>query len=276
MTTRDDQAIAVIREFAPMIGEPLHVAFSGGKDSVILLDLVRRSGVPHAARYNVTGIDPPELTRFIRAQYPDVVWTPPKRPFFTAMMSKGYPSRRNRWCCHELKEERTGNSSMVATGVRAAESAKRSRRQVIEACLRRPGVRYLNPILGWSDDDVWSYIRGRGLPYCSLYDEGWKRIGCVLCPQASDKTRALQAERWPRFVAAYRAAFRRLWTKRMASPRRGKSWEMFRDGDELFEWWLWFKPPASRVAEDAAAEEAEEAADADGTGQMRLFLDDDV
>ncbi len=267
---QDDLAIALIREFAP-VDEPLYVAFSGGKDSIVLLDLVRRAGVPHTACYNNTTIDPPELTHYIRTEYPTVIWVPPLRPFFKGLLSRGFPTRKNRWCCHELKEERVENAKIVALGVRAEESPGRRKRKQVEACHFRPGVRYVNPILDWSNEDVWSYIRDRKLPYCSLYDEGWSRIGCVFCVRASQETRIRQAERWPRHVEAFRRAFNRLYAKRIASPRAGPTWKHFASGDELFDWWLYFKPPASRLAEAAARAAAEE----EPEEPARIFLSND-
>jgi len=50
----------------------------------------------------------------------------------------------------------------------------------------RQGARFMvAPIFDWTDEDVWAYIRDRNLPYCSLYDEGFKRLGCIGCPMAS-------------------------------------------------------------------------------------------
>ena len=63
-------AVARLREFEPPEG--YYLAFSGGKDSVVIYDLAVKAGVKFDAHYSVTGVDPPELVRFIKQQYPDV------------------------------------------------------------------------------------------------------------------------------------------------------------------------------------------------------------
>ena len=63
-------AIDRLREFEPEDG--YYVAFSGGKDSQVVLDLVRRSDVKYDAHYNWTTVDPPELARFIKREYPAI------------------------------------------------------------------------------------------------------------------------------------------------------------------------------------------------------------
>lgn len=110
--------------------EGYFVGFSGGKDSVVMLDLVRKSGVKHAAYYSATQIDPPELVSFIHRHYPEVKWLFPKESFFKLIAKKGYPSRYRRWCCDHLKEKPTRqiplNNRLL--GIRAEESSKRAAR----------------------------------------------------------------------------------------------------------------------------------------------------
>ena len=73
------------------------LGFSGGKDSVVIKELARMSGVKFTAHYSETTIDPPELTRFIRSQHPDVEWIRPGRSFFRAFVeTHGCPTRRCR------------------------------------------------------------------------------------------------------------------------------------------------------------------------------------
>ena len=227
----DETSIAFLRECCPPEG--YWVAFSGGKDSVVILDLVRRSGCKHEAHYNLTTVDPPELIYFMRKRYPDVAVDRPAKSMWQLIESEGLPMRTMRACCRVLKE-RGGAGRVVVTGIRAAESVARSARGPLEAARRGPAKTFIHPILTWSTDDVWTYIRERALHYCSLYDEGWKRIGCVVCPflWIADTRRSM--ERWPKLWAAAKRAFLRRWPKMDASVR-----ERFAGNpEEMWRWWV--------------------------------------
>ena len=128
-----DLAIRIMREFEPPEG--YYLAFSGGKDSTALKAVADIAGVRYDAHYSVTTIDPPELVRFIKEQHPDVDFDKPSRSFYAFVRDhRGLPMRHARWCCAELKE-RGGEGRVVLTGVRAAESSKRSRYGIVRhAC----------------------------------------------------------------------------------------------------------------------------------------------
>lgn len=218
------------------------VAFSGGKDSMVVLDLVRRAGVKHVAHFSITTVDPPELMQFIKRHYPDVIRDRPKTSMWKLIVKKMMPPTRTvRYCCQELKEG-GGNRHMVVTGVRWAESNKRSKRRLTETCMRGSEKAYLNPIIDWTDAEVWEYIRENKMPYCRLYDEGFKRVGCVGCPMAG-KNREMEFRRWPGFERSYRQAF-----AAAAAANRiklgnkygvdGKSHVRWVDGGAMFSWWM--------------------------------------
>ncbi|MFA5346537.1 MAG: phosphoadenosine phosphosulfate reductase family protein [Methanoregula sp.] len=229
-----------IKEFEPEEG--YYVAFSGGKDSVVILDLVKRSGVKFDAHYNITGVDPPELVRFIRDEFPDVERHRPEITMWQLIVKKMMPpTRLVRYCCEYLKE-RGGKGRKVITGVRWAESNKRKTRQVVETCFKSSHKFYVNPIIDWTDSDVWEYIHSTGIKYCHLYDEGFKRLGCIGCPMAG-KNRLKEFARWPRYEALYRKAFDKAAIANNLKfgdqyERKGGVHLRWTDGDAMFKWWM--------------------------------------
>lgn len=236
---RAQLSIDRLREFEPDDG--YYVAFSGGKDSQVVLDLVRRSGVAYDAHYNWTTVDPPELARFIRDEYPEVKWERPELSMWELIVKKRFPpSRFRRYCCEYLKE-RGGQGRFVVTGVRWAESARRAKRGLVESCRRDGTRRFLNPIIEWSDADVWQYLNERGLPHCRLYDEGFRRLGCVMCPMQTFPQMKRDEGRWPKIALAYRRAINRAFDKAKADGlREGPG---FSNGDQMYEWWLTGQKP---------------------------------
>jgi len=228
----DDVAIERLRTFEPdalrMNPSGYYLAFSGGKDSVVILDLAERAAVKFDAHYNLTTVDPPELVRFIKT-FPFVTVERPELTMWQLIRRERImPMRQRRFCCRVLKE-RGGAGRIVVTGVRWEESGQRSRRGMMESCYHDKTKRYLHPIIDWSREDVWEYIRERGLRYCSLYDEGWDRIGCVLCPNETNPHKiGKHIARWPRIAAAYKRACYAIW-----NPTSN-----FKTPETQWQWWL--------------------------------------
>jgi phosphoadenosine phosphosulfate reductase len=230
-----DRAIERLRMFAPPEG--YFLCFSGGKDSVTIKALADMAGVKYEAHYSVTTIDPPPLVQFIRRAYPDVQWDRAAhgKTFWRRLSEKGFPTRRHRWCCGDFKEK-TGRGRVKLMGLRKAERrASQTGGQVVRICYGT-GERWVSPIWDWSDTDVWAFIKGRKLPYCELYDQGWKRIGCVCCPFASAREMNRSRERWPGMFRQVQRGFRILFARR--ESKGAPSITRWADADSCFEWWL--------------------------------------
>jgi len=237
--TIDQVAIERIQTFEPPEGYWL--AFSGGKDSVVLLDLTKRSGVKFEPHYNVTGIDPPELVKFIRVYHPEVIRDMPEKSIWKHIEHKGLPTRVSRWCCEVLKE-RGGQGRFVLTGIRAEESSKRRNRPMVQNCVRGKGKRFLHPIIDWKVTDIWQYIREFSIPYCELYDKGYKRLGCIGCPMSTHRKQELEA--YPKIRDAWYRAMCRNWENKNTSA--------FKTPDDFWNWWLGNQSVAQAKEQDEA------------------------
>jgi phosphoadenosine phosphosulfate reductase len=207
------EAIDFIQAHEPPEG--YFVGFSGGKDSIVTLDLVKQSGVKFKAYYSMTLIDPPEVVRFIKQYYPDVVCLKPDMTFWQGCLKKKMPLQRSRWCCTVLKH---GTKSLASVGlngrilgIRAEESWRRSQRGRITYIKKHTEYK---PVFNWSSAEIWEYIRFYELSYPSLYDEGFHRLGCVVCcMDKSKKTNAIKRQRWPNFYRILDLYLEKLWER---------------------------------------------------------------
>lgn len=211
--TRLHQAIGRLQQFEPKDGYRL--AFSGGKDSVVLKHVADLSGVKYTPIYNNTTVDPPEVIKFIRRNYPEVIFEHPDMPLTVHMarIKRFPPLRHARWCCSVYKE-RSKSTKMVLTGVRRDEGPRRRSRNMVYQCLQGVPHVVLHPLIDWTTPFVWKYIRKNKLPVCQLYDEGFSRIGCIGCPMGGAKQRIMQFERWPGYEKMWRRGFHRMYPER--------------------------------------------------------------
>lgn len=238
-----------------------YLAFSGGKDSLVIYHLAKMAGVRFEAHYHLTTVDPPELVHFIRRNYPDVIIDYPPITMWNLIIKKQLPPYRNaRYCCSVLKET-GGEGCFVITGVRWQESRKRESRGAVEVLgSRKPdlilnndneesrriiencqlkGKRLINPIVSWTENEVWLFIYSQKIAYCELYDCGFRRLGCIGCPLASVKNREWEFKRYPKFREAYIRTFDRMVEARRAAGKSDGNWN---SGEAVFNWWMYGNP----------------------------------
>ena len=184
--------------------------------------------------------DPPELMRFIRRTYPEMIYHRKAKTLLNRMIEKGNPpTRRGRWCCSEYKE--TGDSGRTKIiGVRAAESARRKGlwKQVVKT--KDNGI-IICPILYWTEQDVWSFHRMYNLPFCELYSEGFSRLGCIGCPLGGNEGQARDFKRWKNYEKMWHNAFIKMWEKWHNVPNKfGKPrfFEKLKTAEGFWQWWI--------------------------------------
>ena len=119
-------------------------------------------------------------------------------------------------------------------------------RRVVEQCYKRHKT-LVNPIVEWQDEDVWNFIKAEKINYCSLYDEGFKRLGCVGCPLAQKKYREREFLRWPKYKDSYIRSFEKMLEIRKERHLHDPSRPVWRtggtdyldaDGRDVFNWWM--------------------------------------
>lgn len=252
---------------------PLVVTTSGGKDSSVCVELARMAGVPFEVQHNHTTADAPETVYFVRQEmkrlegmgikcsinYP--VYKGKRTSMWSLIPQKLMPpTRLVRYCCSILKEN-GGRGRFITTGVRWAESVKRKnnrgiyetfpsdpkkkiilnndndeKRLLFETCTLK-AKRVCNPIIDWTDDEVWAFINEQKIPVNPLYCEGFKRVGCVGCPMA-DKQRYIEFARWPKYKEMYIRAFDRMLEERQRRGKMQGTWNMGTTGMDVFHWWM--------------------------------------
>ena len=246
------------------------LAFSGGKDSQALYHVTKMAGVLFKGHFSPTSVDPPDLIRFIKNEYPSVEWGHLDFSIYQrAVERRILPTMRVRWCCADFKET-AGAGKVTLIGIRKEESARRAKRHEVEVsnkkfsgsldefedwskaeierktkrktkrkinedefsvksdsevhCINGKDSILISPIFDWTEKDIWYFLdKIIGAPHCKLYDEGYTRIGCILCPMSSPKSKQRDIERFPHV--------KRNWIKAIKEIRRGGVFK------EEFIWW---------------------------------------
>ena len=217
--------------------------FSGGKDSQALFHIVKMSGVKFKTYMSLTSVDPGDVIRFVKTEYPSVIRHKPEMSIFQRAIERTIlPTMRVRWCCADFKES-AGAGKVTLIGIRAEESARRARRHEVEVsnkkfsgnldefenwskseigrkqkkmkrklnedefsvktdnevrCINGKDSILISPIFDWTEKDVWYFLNNIiKAPHCKLYDEGYKRLGCILCPMSQPKQKRMEIERFP-------------------------------------------------------------------------------
>lgn len=104
-------------------------------------------------------------------------------------------------------------------------------REVVDFCIKQRKT-VVNPIIDWTDEDIWEFIEEYKVRYCSLYDEGFKRLGCIGCPLAGGKHQKREFERWPQYKKLYLMAF-----EKMIKEHPATEWSKWTNAEECFVWW---------------------------------------
>ena len=206
-----DSSIRLLQSVQKRYDGEIEIAYSGGKDSDVILQLAKEAGIRYRAIYRNTTIDPPGTIAHVKRMGAEILR--PKETFFQLVAKNGMPNRFMRFCCRVLKEYPILYNSVI--GVRKCESRARNARYsepvVCRVYNKRKNLRVqqILPILDWSDDEELEFINERNIRLHPLYyrEDGSvdisQRLGCMCCPLKSPKKRLEDFKKHPRMLRQY-------------------------------------------------------------------------
>lgn len=193
---------------------------SGGKDSTALSLWLSENGIEHRRVFADTGWEAEQTYEYIHGPLKDAIGpidiVAGDLQMEDLIRKKAmFPSRVRRFCTEELKVKpifdylfdlvETGRDLVNAVGIRAAESASRSRMLEVDGYSdKRGSFAVWRPLLAWSEQDVIDIHQRHGLPPNPLYFAGASRVGCWPCIYARKGEIKLWADMSPERVDALR------------------------------------------------------------------------
>lgn len=223
MTIVEDTTVKkIIKEYEKFKNrlDIFHVAFSGGKDSAVLLDLVKKA-LPIGSFiviFGDTGMEFPDTYDVVRETKEQC--EEDGTPFYIAKSHFepceswklfGPPSKTLRWCCSVHKStpqtikmrEILGKDDYTGldfVGVRKHESLVRSTYEYENYGKKQKGQYSFNPILEWTSAEIWLYIFMNDIIINASYKKGNSRAGCLLCPMSSGSSDYARRKNYPEKV----------------------------------------------------------------------------
>lgn len=194
-----------------------YVAFSGGKDSVVTLDLVQRA-LPHnkfRVLFGDTGMEFPDTYKTVytietQCKKQGIAFIQAKSHYSPEESWKkfGPPATVTRWCCSVHKtapqvialRELTGKpnfTGMAFIGIRASESISRSQYDYVSLGEKHKGQYSCNPILEWNSAELYMYIYTENIYLNDAYKKGNRRAGCLVCPRAAERNEYMARAWYP-------------------------------------------------------------------------------
>lgn len=292
---KEQRAIKYLQSFQPE-SEPYYLCYSGGKDSDCIRILAELADVNYGLEHNHTTVDAPETVHYVRSIPGVHINYPPMTMWQLIVEKRMPPTRLARYCCEVLKERggkgkmkvtgvrwaesssRKESSDLIkiigkpATTRKAADTHgieyrvtkkggivlnddNAETRRFVEFCYRTTAT-ILNPIVDWTDEDVWEFLHYYGCDSNPLYQCGWNRVGCVGCPLQNFKGMRRDFAKYPKYRAAYVRAFDKMLVarKRAGLPNSTK-WV---DGEHVMRWWIGEDPLQLSLFDYLESKELEE------------------
>lgn len=272
---KEQRAIEYLKSFEPK-SEPYYLCYSGGKDSDCIRILAGLAGVKHDIVHNLTTVDAPETVRYVKSIPDVIIERPALTMWQLIVKKKFPPTRVGRYCCEHLKERGgKGRLKITGVRWAESQNRKEGRdfinvigkpatmqkiasehgvayrinknngivlnddnsetRRFVELCYRTTST-MINPIVDWTDEDVWEFLHHYGCQSNPLYQCGEKRVGCIGCPLQGFQGMKEDFAKYPKYRAAYVRAFDKMLEARKASGLSVYDW--WPDGESVMRWWV--------------------------------------
>ena len=297
---KERTAIERLKAFEPET-EPYYLCYSGGKDSDTIRILAYLAGVRHTIEHNLTTVDTPETVRYVKTIKGVHINRPKYTMWELIPIKKVPPTRLFRYCCEHLKEHggkgrlkitgvrwdesinRAKNSDLVKiigkgssvrkyaeeSGVDIRETPKGgivlnyendTARRLVEHCYRTTAT-MINPIIDWTEKDVWDFLNHYGCESNPLYQCGKRRIGCIGCPMQGGAGMKREFEHYPKYKNAYIRAFDRMVEARERGGLQNNG--VWASGESVYSWWVGDDPRQITIFESLGHEDIIEASSGD-------------
>lgn len=285
----EKNAIKYLKLFEPET-EPYYLCYSGGKDSDVILTLAKLAGVNFEAVHNLTTVDAPETVNYVKSKEDVRIDAPETTMWKLIVKKRMPPTGIVRYCCEELKErggryrkkitgvrwaesvnrknnrgfvnisgrEKTMRRLAEEAGVDYEENKKggmvlnndnAETRAFVDHCYRTTSV-MVNPIVDWSDKDVWEFLHHYGMKSNPLYEvedtgetfcpHGKSRIGCIGCPMQNGRRMKEEFIKYPKYRDNYLRAFKRMQEQRISDGLPPFGYDVYGEmtAREIMMWWV--------------------------------------
>lgn len=271
---KEKSAIEFLKAFQPQ-DEAYYLCYSGGKDSDCIRILAELAGVEYDLVHNLTTVDAPETVRYVKSVGAKLQ-SPPKTMWRLIVEKGMPPTRIVRYCCTCLKQHGGKGRVKITGVRKAESASRAAncdyikivgKPKTVQRAAAELGADFyvtpksglvlhgdtaanhklvdefhfqtstsINPIVDWTDEDVWEFLHYHGCESNPLYQCGYKRIGCIGCPMAGKKHRIAEFERYPVYRENYIRAFERMLER---GRERGIVYrENWKNGEDVMNWWL--------------------------------------
>lgn len=213
-----NKAIDVLKKYEPAEGYAL--SFSGGRDSCVVKDILKRNSIKFKAYYAETTLEPEVFIKYLTTYHADVEWVRAEKTWHDLILEEGrIPTVRNRFCCKKGLWKRTQEinrkSKCMVTGSRYYVFERSKLRREYKLIDKRSEDNYIiNPLYNWSADEVKEYVKEYAIPLMPTYEAYGSSYNCACCPRYYRETKQTLMLAHPEVYKKIKATIFKVWEQK--------------------------------------------------------------